>query len=153
MLAVLALGLLLTGRRVFANVLPVQRIRVDGSGDGHYHASRTGHSHEGLDLLVEPGAPVHSPVDGTVARIANVYQDSTRYKGVVIESAVHEVKLFYVVPAVHAGDYVKAGDVVGYAQAISDRYGGGMLDHIHVEVRTLPGMQTVDPATLLVLSA
>lgn len=155
LLTALAIALLLMGRKVFANIVTPQRLRNDAAGSGRYGATRHGHIHAGVDLLVIEGEAVRSPIAGTVARITNAYANSTRWKGVVIDGDGYQVKILYVQPVADlaAGDYVLRGEVIGHAQAISEHYPGtGMKDHIHVEVRTLPGMHLVDPNTVLVIA-
>jgi hypothetical protein len=47
------------------------------------------------------------------------------------------VRLLYVDPEVFAGDAVRTGDTLGYAQDIAARYGDGMENHVHLEVRLI----------------
>jgi len=96
---------------------------------------RAGRKHNGIDLLCEPGQPIMSPVDGKISRIARPYADDTHFSGVVIDAHRISIKMFYIeVDKSRIGQSVKAGDIIGRAQDISKKYGGGMLPHIHLQI-------------------
>jgi len=122
-------------------------MRNDPSGQGHFGASRGRREHQGVDYLVEKGQSVFSPIHGTVTRSAQPYASDSKYQGCVIENDDYEVKLFYMIPT-KIGNNVKAGEKIGIAQAISEKYGGSMKDHIHIEVRTQSG-ELLNPSDLL----
>jgi len=132
-------------------VLRRQRVRVDPSGDGHFGSTRTGHVHEGLDLLVDPGEPVFSPVAGEVVGLGYAYRNDRTFRVVAIEGDGIRWDLMYVMPArdLFIGAHVLPGEVVGYAQNIVDRYGPPMLPHIHIETRRDGAL--FDPASVLSL--
>ncbi len=113
----------------------------DGRGEGYFGAKRGHGPHQGVDIVVKPGQVVVSPVNGKVVR-TNVrpYGDDSKYGGVEIESEDgHRIKMFYVTPNIPTGTRVKAGEPVGTAQDISQKYPdrgkGPMTPHVHVEVR------------------
>lgn len=138
--------------RTWAPVVQPPRLRVDGSGNGAYGSPRGDHSHEGVDLLVLPGQQIFSPFEGVVTRVAMPYADDSRWLGLEIAgSGVWEgfrTKVFYIEPVVGiVGQTVGRGDLVGYAQDISRKYGGDMKDHIHVELWN--GNTNLDPTALL----
>jgi len=122
-----------------------KKIRVDGQGDGNFAARRAGGSrtHEGVDYEFSEGEEVVIPFDAKVVRLGWAYVNSP-YR--LIELISHSNKMLwrflYVKPTVEAGQKVKAGQTIGTAQAISKKYGGGMKDHVHVEVN-------VDPVAIL----
>lgn len=122
-------------------------VRFDSAGSGYFGASRGGgtRKHSGLDFRCKPGETVFSPISGRVVRLTNAYPDDSRFKGIVISGhgGKYEIKMFYFVPSVSDGDFVLAGMPIGSAQSISSKYGGSMLDHLHLEVRRLG--QLVDP--------
>lgn len=158
-LALIGAGLLVLFRgqavRALAKILPVQRIRMDPRGDGHFGSGRTGHTHQGVDLLVNEGDPVASPIDGRIVRYSYAYTDSAKWRNVVIQGEGIEVKIMYatLAPGLTVGDPVRRGQIVGKAQAISDRYGGPpMLDHLHVEARRIVGAELLNPERLLALT-
>lgn len=135
------------GALLAAPVTPL-RVRIDALGDGHYGASRAGHTHKGLDLETFAGQVVRSPVDGVVTRTFHVYTDSTFWTGIEVKTASGvRVKLMYVRPTIALESSVRIGDALGTAQPIHERYGSAMHDHIHVEVWT-PSGNTVDPEPL-----
>lgn len=139
-------GLLILGRGYLGNVLRRQRIRVDRMGDGHFGADRGDHIHEGLDLVVDPGEPVFSPFSGVVTAIGHPYADKSGFRLIQVKGSGQRADIMYVLPLawVHAGTEVRKGEQLGYAQAISTRYGPQMLDHIHLELRTDTG-ELVNP--------
>lgn len=135
------------GALLAAPVTPL-RVRIDALGDGHYGASRSGHTHKGIDLESFAGQLVRSPVAGVVTRMFYVYTDSTRWTGVEVKTPSGvRVKLMYVAPTAALESAVQIGDALGVAQPIHERYGSAMHDHIHVEVWTPEG-STVDPEPL-----
>jgi murein DD-endopeptidase MepM/ murein hydrolase activator NlpD len=119
--------------KLTAPVVPLS-IRNDSSGSGHYDSSRGARSHKGIDFLVTKGQPVMSPISGTIKRKAFPYAKDLKWEGVFIEGADFDVKIFYMTPLSNiVGKSVKMGEKIGEAQAISQKYGGKMKDHIHVE--------------------
>lgn len=143
-------SLLMARAKLTALLRPSQRIRKDAAGDGHFGTGRVGHRHQGVDLLVIEGEPVYSPVDGIFDRRAVPYPTAPEWKGLVLRGEGYHVKIFYMVPVDFSpGQPVKRGQLIGHAQAISEKYGGApMKDHIHVEVRKMDGT-LLDPATVL----
>ena len=121
-----------------SSILSSLKIRVDGKGDGHYGASRDGGSrgHNGVDLLVTKGQPVFAPFAGTITKQAYPYSDDRKYTGVHLTRPDGlKIKVFYMLPKPGIiGKAVNAGEEIGRAQAISEKYGAPMKDHIHVEV-------------------
>jgi murein DD-endopeptidase MepM/ murein hydrolase activator NlpD len=120
------------------SILPVMKIRKDASGDGHYGASRSGGTrpHNGVDLLVTKGQQVFAPFSGTITKQAYPYADDRKYTGVHLtrQDGV-KLKVFYMLPKTGIiGKSVNAGDIIGTAQAISEKYGPPMKDHIHLEI-------------------
>ena len=120
------------------SILPVMKIRKDASGDGHYGASRSGGTrpHNGVDLLVTKGQQVFAPFSGTITKQAYPYADDRKYTGIHLtrQDGV-KLKVFYMLPKTGIiGKSVNAGDIIGTAQAISEKYGPPMLDHIHLEI-------------------
>jgi murein DD-endopeptidase MepM/ murein hydrolase activator NlpD len=119
-----------------ARVVSPVRLRDDAQGSGQYGAPRSGHTHMGTDLVVTPGQPVVAPTSGTITRIAYPYANDLQWQGLemMLENGL-VMKLFYMAPLGNLiGQKVTAGTIIGYAQDISRKYGGGMLDHIHIEL-------------------
>ena len=117
-------------------------IRNDSSGQGHYRASRSGKvgAHEGVDYVCIKGEPLYAPEDCTIKRVAvQPYKSDPKYRGIEIltKNTNLWIKVFYVIPDKSLlGKTVKKGDIIGTCQAIKEKYGGSMQNHIHVEVRT-----------------
>lgn len=131
-----------------------RQIRTDSRGSGHYGSSRgAGKMHKGTDFICEPGQEVRAPISGHIVRIAKPYGRNSQgslehalpeYSGVLIQNETMAVKMFYFEPlAVLIGKRVKAGNIIGTAQDISEKYGPGMKPHIHVQV------DSIDPVALL----
>lgn len=141
----------------FLGMVEFPAIRNDAAGSGAFGSSRDGGSrdHQGVDLKVQEGQAVHAPFPANVVRYAYPYADSQDYKGLVlrgIEGTDYEgleMKIFYVDPfAGIVGAVVPAGAPIAFAQAISQKYGAPMTDHIHVELRM--NNQLIDPTPFLV---
>ena len=106
---------------------------ADAMGDGAFASSRGYKRHKGTDYKFEPGAAVHSPMGGIVTRLGLCYPNAD-YQLVEIQNDAVLLRLLYVDPIVTPGEDVIAGQTIGTAQKISDRYGEGMTDHVHVEM-------------------
>jgi murein DD-endopeptidase MepM/ murein hydrolase activator NlpD len=121
-----------------SSLLSSMKIRVDASGDGHFGSSRDGGSrrHNGVDLLVNKGQQIFAPFDGIITKQAYPYSDDRKFTGIHLTSPTGvKMKVFYMLPTAGIiGKSVKKGDVVGTAQAISEKYGPPMQDHVHVEI-------------------
>jgi murein DD-endopeptidase MepM/ murein hydrolase activator NlpD len=126
-------------------------------GCGHYGASRkkpdgTPYEHTGVDIVVEPGGDVSSPVEGTVERNSIDPYGDGKFKGVLIRTDDgHEVRVLYVDPSVMKGDRVKAGSPIGKAQDLSKKHKpkgkDKMTNHVHVDVKK--GNKFKDPTNIL----
>ena len=121
----------------FGNPLATMAIRNDVQGKGSFWQSRVGGKyHEGIDLLCKKGQAVYAPIDGVIARKAYPYANDSKYEGCVIYNSdtKTEVKFFYMI-CNRVGDTVKKGDAIGYCQAINEKYGSTMKNHLHIEIR------------------
>lgn len=115
----------------------VPQMRNDTQGQGSFGAIRSGHKHQGIDLVCSPGEAVFSPVDGVVTRKFFVYSGDTNFMGCEIQGDDGEAfKLMYVSPiASLIGKRVKAGQQIATAQDISKKWGASMIPHVHLEMR------------------
>jgi len=110
-------------------------IRNDSQGMGVFGAFRKDRLHDGTDYICKPGQAVKAPISGVITRIATPYKDDDRFSGVEIVGVKVSVIMFYLDPIMSmVGGYVRKGEVLGYAQDISVKYGGGMLPHIHLRI-------------------
>jgi septal ring factor EnvC (AmiA/AmiB activator) len=112
-------------------------IRNDEGGDGHYNTERSNNLgiHQGIDLSVKKGQPIFAPFKGTITRKAIPYANDTKWSGCVLaDNEGNEVKFFYLIPS-KIGKQVKRGEQIGIAQAISEKYGSPVTDHVHLEFR------------------
>lgn len=141
---------LLSSKKAFANVVSNQgAIRgCDGFGCGGFGAKRGDHIHQGVDIPVTKGQTVYSPISGTVTRFPFPYADDTRYAGIEIKNHTYSVKIFYIKASVPAGATIKQGQPIALAQDIAAKYGSGMTNHIHIEVRNTQTGTLIDPTNL-----
>lgn len=136
--------------------VPNPVMRNDGEGSGEFGAKRLGgRKHQGIDILVNSGDEVVSPVDGTIDKIAPAYSDP-KYEGLQAVTITGddglEYKFLYVAPTDAEGnplikkdDRVSAGDPIGSAQNRGAyEPNGKMKDHIHIEIRD-ESKEIVDP--------
>jgi len=109
----------------------------DAWGSGEFMARRSHGKHQGVDLVCNPGQEVLTPVDGVFKRKLFVYNNDLRWTGLEIAFEKGIVKLFYVDPDTSLlGKDMIAGEVIGTAQNISEKYGnnGTMIPHVHIEL-------------------
>lgn len=147
---------------------PMPTQRNDKWGQGHFGALRGDKQHDGLDLVVTPGQPIFSMIDGSVEKYEQCYTGDVRWRGVQIANSLLRVELWYMEPrnTVAVGEWVTAGQMVGVAQDISTKYPPSkkiphpMTPHLHVRVtlrafttiangRYVSYEQYIDPALLL----
>lgn len=124
-----------TGNGSKLKILDVQTIRSDSQGDGRYGSTRSGHKHMGIDLVAQVNEDIYSPVAGEVKKIGLAYAGDNRYNSfhIAMDSGL-TLKLLYVKPLFKVGDRVNAGQVIARSQNIAAKYGGGMINHVHVEL-------------------
>ncbi len=126
------------------------RVRSDSWGDGLFGSSRNGHIHQGVDLIAAPGATVRAPLEGVVSKLGFPYAGDTRYRYVELTAANGDrVRVMYVEPSklLTVGHPVHRGDAIGIAQNVAAKYGEGMVNHVHLELRR--GGVNVDPLRFL----
>jgi hypothetical protein len=136
---------------------PEFKVRHDRWGNGSFGASRGVNSdgslkfHDGLDLVVVPGCPITSPIDGTVEKYEQCYRSDPRWTGIQIANGNVRVELWYMEPLPHlVGEYVYIGEPLGKAQDISmkyqptDDFPHTMIPHLHVRVTALPGSYLIN---------
>jgi hypothetical protein len=125
-------------------------VRNDGWGEGMFGSKRGSKQHDGIDLIVTPGQPIFSMIDGTVEKYEQCYRSDTRWTGIQVANTLLRVELWYMEPTkteVKVGQFVLSGQYLGKAQDISVKYPptdveGTMTPHIHVRV-TLRSFTTI----------
>ena len=126
---------------------------VDAYGEGRFHASRDGGArlHEGVDYVARAGQVVDAPISGYVTKIGYAYPGDEVLRFVEIENpALHlQARVFYVDPDVAVGDTVAVGRPIGHAHTLQQKYPGGIVDHIHLEIADRRGRK-LDAETLIV---
>ncbi len=125
---------------------------IDGVGQFHCPAKgnvlskygpRGKRDHQGVDIKVEHGDPIYSAFDGIV-RLSK--WNSGGYGNLVIIRHPNGLETYYGHLSrlnVAAGDYIRAGQVVGYGGKTGRAYG----THLHFEARYCD--QTFDPERLI----
>lgn len=107
---------------------------IDKHGSGAFGAKRGYRLHYGIDLVCIPGQDIYAPHHGKINRVVICYTDTQKYKGLEISGDQIISKILYVIPKPGIiGEQVAAGDVIGYAQRISERY-EGITEHVHWEM-------------------
>lgn len=138
-----------TKKKTFAAIVSNQQIRgCDPKGCGGFGEVRSGHTHQGIDIVAKKGQNILSPISGTVTRFPFPYGDDLRFTGIEIKNDTYSVKMFYVVSQVFIGDYVKQGESIANAQDLSIKYGITITNHVHLEVRETPTGKLIDPTNL-----
>jgi len=145
---------LVRAQSIAAFIVDDQKSRIqDTWGSGLFEASRDGgkRKHQGLDIIVKPGAKVYAPFDGTIVREAVPYKNDNSYRGIVFrgtgEWAAYEVKIFYA-EGLFSGN-AKKGQHIGYTQDLTLKY-PTITNHIHVEVKS--GNDRIDPFNMWQMS-
>jgi len=104
----------------------------------------------GVDYLVTEGDPVYAPISGKLYAV-KPYSDPSKaaLNGCNIRSDTHIAELYYLQPdESKIGQVVEAGEVIGYAQDVSQFYSPGMKSHIHFEIQDRTTGQYIDPTNL-----
>ena len=137
---------------LFGTPLSQLQLRNDVRGAGHFGASRSNSSgqHNGIDLIATKGETVYSPIEGVMVRFSNPYASDPKFRGVLIRgTGIHqgyEMKIWYMIPSIVPNQIIVQGMPIGTAQAISEKHGANMLDHLHIQV-TRNG-KLIDPQSL-----
>jgi hypothetical protein len=143
-------------------------IRDDEWGQGYFGAKRGSKQHNGVDLVVSPGQPIYSMIDGIVEKYEQCYTSDPKWSGIQIANAQVRVELWYMNArnTVAVDEHLSAGQMIGVAQNISEKYPPTneipytMTPHIHVRVtlrsfttlangRWVSFEQYIDPTLLL----
>ncbi|MEO1382138.1 MAG: M23 family metallopeptidase [Bacteroidota bacterium] len=140
----LVLMLASSGHKLVSPLMRKLVIRSDAMGNGAWHAPRGNRLHKGIDFEVGKGAAVFAPISGEMHYVYP-YRDDHSYGGVQIQGDELEVRIYYMKPFINPGQSRKvgAGEQIGTAQSISQKYGASMQDHLHVEI--LQKGQWIDP--------
>jgi hypothetical protein len=143
-------------------------IRDDEWGQGYFGAKRGSKQHNGVDLVVSPGQPILSMIDGVVEKYEQCYTSDPKWTGIQIANTLVRVEIWYMNArnTVAVNEHVSAGQHIGVAQDISEKYPKtpdffyDMTPHVHVRVtlrsfttlangRWVSFEQYIDPTLLL----
>jgi murein DD-endopeptidase MepM/ murein hydrolase activator NlpD len=138
----------LGGPGLTSGVFPVRGTSTLGGKDARFGAGRTGHKHEGQDILAASGTPVVAPLAGQI--LFNDYQAGGAGRYVVLHAA-NGWEMFFAhclagSATLKAGAAVSAGDQLCLVGATGDATG----PHLHFELwpagwREVKGTRPVDP--------
>ena len=116
------------GRGVF----PVGGAYSLGGPDGRFGAGRTGHIHEGQDIMAAGGVPVVAPYAGTVSSTS--YQASGAGEYVVLDAV--DGRDYFFAHCIRRSTIVAEGQAVAAGQQLCQvgRTGGASGTHLHFEI-------------------
>jgi murein DD-endopeptidase MepM/ murein hydrolase activator NlpD len=128
-------------------VFPVRGAYTFGGADARFGATRSGHTHQGQDVMAAQGTPVAAPLAGTI--IWRAYQAAGAGYYVILHGADGRDYAFMHFEegstAVAKGDAVTAGQRLGNVGATGDAQG----PHLHFEIWPhgwyANGSQPIDP--------
>jgi hypothetical protein len=127
----------------------------DAYGSGQFGAARDGgkRKHHGVDYIATAGDWVEAPIAGVVTKYGFAYRKDSDLRYIEIKNAETGMtaKVLYVDATVADGATVAAGEILGTAQDLAERYPAGITNHVHVELINGQGV-LLDPATFLPLA-
>ncbi|HEX8073980.1 MAG TPA: M23 family metallopeptidase [Thermoleophilaceae bacterium] len=130
---------------------PIAGPHTYGDAGARFGAGRTGHIHQGQDVMAAEGTPLVSPVKGTIRLIGDQPSGAGVYVVIHDADGVHEYALMHIQTGslqVHAGDSVSPGDRI----ASVGHTGAAEGPHLHFEEWVGPwqtGGHPIDPLPLL----
>lgn len=146
---ILLLVLIKKSSNKLKKIVKNQLIRGDDDfGSGAFGANRSGHTHQGIDIITNVGENIYSPISGKVTRFPSPYANETAWTGIEIVNDKYSVKIFYVKPIVSISKIVEPGEQIAIAQNIKLKYGQTMTNHAHLEVRDSKTQQLLNPTNL-----
>lgn len=122
----------------------------DPQGCGHYGAPRDGgtRKHKGHDFEIEPNTPIFTPFPCKIIR-EGIVSVNKPFKLIELTPLgifknIIKIKVMYAHTGSNNPNYeVPKGYPIGISEDVGNYYGGGMKNHIHVEVRVYG--QLIDP--------
>lgn len=121
----------------------------DPTGFGHFGAKRGFYKngkpkfHKGHDIVTVPGESVCSMINGIVTKIGYMYNGAKakHLRYVEVTNDIFRIRLSYIEQSIKKGDFVCAGDRVGYALNVASYHNKKkkkgaalMINHLHVEI-------------------
>jgi murein DD-endopeptidase MepM/ murein hydrolase activator NlpD len=131
-----------------SGVFPVRGAYTFGGDGARFGAGRTGHTHEGQDVVGNSGLPIVAPLAGEVRYVSYQAEGAGRY--IILRANNGWDMMFahcqYASAAVKAGERVSAGDRLCLLGSTGDSTG----PHLHFEIwpngwRDSPGTRPIDP--------
>src|SRR3954451_12797998 len=120
-------------------LFPIRGRHDYGSSEGRFGASRSGHTHQGQDVMAACGTPLRAARGGVIK--AKQYQSAAGYY-LVIDGQNTGVDMAYMHMAAPSGydegDRVRTGDRIG---VVGDT-GDATACHLHFEMWAAPGWYT-----------
>jgi hypothetical protein len=146
---VIVLLIIFLMRKSIKNIIRNFRIRgSDAFGNGAFGSARTGHTHQGIDIIANEGDVITAPFPLEFIRTARPYAEDINYTGGVYNFEDGEMRLYYIRP-ITTQKHFDTGEIIGYAQNISAKYSTPskkMTNHVHLEIRDKRG-NLINPTT------
>ncbi|MES1202315.1 MAG: peptidoglycan DD-metalloendopeptidase family protein, partial [Pseudomonadota bacterium] len=105
---------------------------VDAYGSGQFGAVRDGgkRKHHGVDYIATPGDWVEAPIAGVVTKYGYAYRRNTDLRYIEIKNTETgmRARVLYIDATVADGATISAGEIIGTAQNLADRYPGGITN-------------------------
>ncbi len=103
---------------------------------------RSGHSHEGLDIMAPEGTPIVSPVDAVVTK-TGVWPGAGNFVSTAVPGDESFVYMHLSkIADIEEGDVLEVGDVIGYVGHTGNAI--ATAPHLHFEIRNDDG-EAIDP--------
>ncbi len=130
---------------------PLQYRRITSTFHDPSYPYRRYFEHNAIDIACPQGTPIRAPAAGYVARTRNAgygYSYITLVHTETLQTRYGHVSSF----ATSEGEFVKAGQTIGYTGGMPGTKGAGYLTtgpHLHFEVRVGPDEEAVNPLNYL----
>jgi len=140
----------LTEQRGSQIVFPLPRY---STGLNNYGQNRGDHIHDAIDIPVGVGTPVYAPHSGTIS-VADIYNSynspSAAFANcggtIIIDSTYYRTTFCHMSDmAVSRGQWVQAGDLVGYSGGQTGTEGAGRSDGPHLHWKLQVNGSSVNP--------
>ena len=150
-LIIILLIIMGTSKKLKAMVANFKQRGSESGGSGKFGAPRkrsdgTTYFHQGIDVLTPVNAPIYAPFDVEYIQVARPYANDSVLSGGDYKSENLVMRIFYMKPITNKKSF-KQGEIIGYAQNVAGKYGEGVSNHIHIEIRE--NGKLINPETMI----